>query len=59
MLTESLGRLTAFYGDHETEAVELIKTGESNPDAGLEAKTLAAWTMLCNELMNLDEVLNK
>ncbi len=59
ILTESLGQLAAFYGDHAAEAAELIKTGESKPDARLDATTLAAWTMLCNEMMNLDEVLNK
>ena len=59
ILTESLDQLTAFYRDHAAEAAELIETGESKPDASLDAKTLAAWTMLCNEMMNLDEVLNK
>ena len=59
ILAESLGQLTAFYGDHAADAAELIKTGETKPDASLDAKTLAAWTMLCNEMMNLDEVLNK
>jgi hypothetical protein len=33
--------------------------GESKPDATLEPATLAAWTMMVNELLNLDEVLNK
>jgi hypothetical protein len=33
--------------------------GESDPDKSLDPKELAAWTMLANELMNLDEVLNK
>jgi hypothetical protein len=33
--------------------------GESKRDAGLNASELAAWTMLVNEVMNLDEVLNK
>ena len=41
------------------EAGELIQTGESEPDASFDAGTLAAWTMLCNQMMNLDEVLNK
>lgn len=59
VLTTSLEQLTAFYRDHAAEASELIQTGDSKPDAGLDAKTLAAWTMLCNEMMNLDEVLNK
>ncbi len=59
VLIESLGQLTAFYKDHPSEAAELIKTGDSKPDASLDVTTLAAWTMLCNEMMNLDEVLNK
>jgi hypothetical protein len=59
ILTESLGQLAAFYRDHAKEAGELIQTGESEPDASMNAETLAAWTMLCNEMMNLDEVLNK
>ena len=33
--------------------------GESKADTAMDATTLAAWTMLANELMNLDEVLNK
>ena len=59
VLIESLGQLTRFYKDHAAEATELIKTGDSQPDVGLDVTTLAAWTMLCNEMMNLDEVLNK
>ena len=31
----------------------------SVPDASLDKSTLAAYTMVANELMNLDEVLNK
>ncbi len=59
VLTESLSQLMAFYKDHAAEAAELIKTGDSKPDDSPGVITLAAWTMLCNEMMNLDEVLNK
>ena len=59
VLTESLSQLTAFYKEHTAEAGELIRTGDSQPDESLDVATLAAWTMLCNEMMNLDEVLNK
>ncbi len=59
ILNDSLNQLSAYYQDHAAEAIELARTGESNPDSGLDASTLAAWTMLCNEMMNLDEVLNK
>jgi hypothetical protein len=37
----------------------LIKVGESKADASLDKPTLAAYTMMANQLMNLDEVLNK
>jgi hypothetical protein len=33
--------------------------GDSKADASLDVPTLAGWTMLANELLNLDEVLNK
>ena len=41
------------------DAKALISVGESKPDASLPEAEFAAWTMLANELMNLDEVLNK
>ncbi len=59
VVKNSLAELTAYYRDHEADAKALITTGESKPDATLDPKTLAAWTMLANEVMNLDEVLNK
>ena len=51
--------LLAHYKAHADDAKKLIAVGESKADASLDAATLAAWTMLANELMNLDEVLNK
>jgi len=59
VVKHSLDELLAYYRDHEADAKALITTGESKPDATLDPKTLAAWTMLANEVMNLDEVLNK
>ncbi len=55
----SLSRLEAFYRSHPDQAARLIAVGESKPDTGLDHPILAAWTMLANELMNLDEFLNK
>ena len=40
-------------------AKKLLAVGQSPADPKLDPPTLAAWTMLTNELMNLDEVLNK
>ncbi len=59
ILKESLTQLSDFYHANSEEAGTLIRTGESKPDVSLDVETLAAWTMLCNEMMNLDEVLNK
>ncbi len=55
----SLSELKGYYREHGDDAQRLITVGESKPDAALEAPLVAAWTMLTNELMNLDEVLNK
>jgi hypothetical protein len=55
----SLQNLVAYYGAHPEDAKQLISVGESKADPALDASTLAAWTMLANEMLNLDEVLNK
>ena len=51
--------LLAHYKAHPDEAKKLIAVGESKPDPAVDVATLAAWTMVANQLMNLDEVLNK
>lgn len=56
---QSLTKLLSYYREHADDAKQLITVGESKADAGLDPSTLAGWTMLSNELMNLDEVLNK
>ena len=40
-------------------AKALITVGESSPDETLDAVEVAAWTMIANLILNLDEVLNK
>jgi hypothetical protein len=59
IVKKSLADLAAYYTSHAENAGRLITVGESKPDAALDAGQLAAWTMLVNELLNLDEVLNK
>ena len=51
--------LEGYYRSHPEDAAKLIAVGESKPDPALDAPALAAWTMLANSLMNLDEALNK
>jgi hypothetical protein len=59
VVQHSLARLSSYYHSHRDDARKLIAEGESKADPSLDPATLAAWTMLANELMNLDEVLNK
>ncbi|HKB39187.1 MAG TPA: DUF1553 domain-containing protein, partial [Gemmataceae bacterium] len=55
----SAAELLAHYKAHPDDAKKLLVVGESKADPALDAATLAAWTMVVNQLMNLDEVLNK
>ncbi len=48
-----------YYRADKKDAAELLSVGESKPDPKLDKPTLAAYAMVANELMNLDEVLNK
>jgi hypothetical protein len=59
VVLESIKALRDYYAGHAEDAQKLITVGESKPDTTMDARELAAWTMLVNELMNLDEVLNK
>jgi Protein of unknown function (DUF1553)/Protein of unknown function (DUF1549)/Concanavalin A-like lectin/glucanases superfamily/Planctomycete cytochrome C len=59
IVKDSLAELRANYKAKPADAAKLIAFGESKPDATLDVAELAAWTMLVNELFNLDEVLNK
>ena len=59
IIESSLAELAAYYESHPDDARALLKVGEMETDAAMNAPELAAWTMLANELMNLDEVLNK
>src|SRR5689334_17365376 len=53
-----LSDLLAHYKAHPAGAKKLLTVGEAKADASLDASALAAWTMLANQMMNLDEVLN-
>ena len=49
----------SYYEANEDAAAKLIAVGESKPSDKVPATQLAAMTMVANQLMNLDEVLNK
>lgn len=51
--------LMSHYHAAPQAAAALVAVGESKPDPKLDPPTLAAYTMVANQLLNLDEVLNK
>jgi hypothetical protein len=59
IVTEALKALKEEFTAKPDDAKKLIAFGESKADATLDPATLAAWTMLANQVLNLDEVLNK
>jgi hypothetical protein len=59
IVKSSLADLVAHYQQHPDDAKKLIAMGESKPAASIDASLLAAWTMVANQLLNLDEALNK
>jgi hypothetical protein len=59
IVRKSLAKLEAYYRGNPRAAAQLLEVGESRADPALAPAELAAWTMLANELMNLDEFLNK
>jgi hypothetical protein len=59
IVQRSLNELQTHYAADAPDAKQLIEQGDSKADPAIPAEKLAAWTMLANQLMNLDEVLNK
>ena len=56
---KDLQEFLAHYRSNPKDAQPLIAVGESKVDETLDASELAAWTMLANQVLNLDEALNK
>lgn len=55
----TLERLRAHYRAHPDQARALLSVGERPADSSLEPGEAAAWTLVANQLLNLDEFLNK
>ncbi len=56
---EALGKHLQRYQDDPEAAKQLITYGESKPDERCSAAELAAYTMLANLILNLDETVTK
>ena len=59
IVNDTLKEMEAFYDKQPDAANKLITIGESKPFRELSPQRLAAVTMVANQLMNLDEALNK
>ncbi|MFZ9837022.1 MAG: PSD1 and planctomycete cytochrome C domain-containing protein [Opitutaceae bacterium] len=59
LLARNLARHREHFARHPEAAREVLRNGESSPAAGLEPGEFAAWTMVANLLLNLDEVINR
>jgi Protein of unknown function (DUF1553) len=55
----SFEKLLTYFTANPKEAEKLVTFGESPVNKAIPATELAAWTMLTNQLLNLDEVLCK
>lgn len=55
----SLTQLSTLYAERPDAAEALVSVGQAPVSQDVPTVELAAWTMLCNQLMNLDEVLTK
>jgi len=58
-LSAAFKDLSAHYAKQPEAARALIEGGELKPDASFPPAELAAWTMIGNILLNLDEVVTK
>jgi hypothetical protein len=59
IVTSSYRDYLAYYDSQPADAGKLLATGEAPVDPRISKPKLAAMTMVANELLNLDEVLNK
>lgn len=59
VLETSLDEMRKHYDSDTKAAHALVHDGESKPAGNIPEPELAAWTMIANEMLNLDETLNK
>ena len=56
---KSFANFRTYYASHEADAAKFLAQGERKADPSLPQADYAALTMLTNQMLNLDEVLNK
>ena len=58
-LVSFLVELRAHYGENEGAALELLSVGDSPRGEAFSPAEHAAWTLICNLVLNLDEIVTK
>jgi hypothetical protein len=59
IVRQTLDDMQDYYGQEPEAARQFLTVGNSQPSDSVPASQLAALTMVANQLMNLDEVVNK
>ncbi len=59
LLTEALSKFTQRYQDEPAAAEELIRVGQARPSTTVQPTELAAYTLLSNLILNLDETVTR
>jgi mono/diheme cytochrome c family protein len=59
ILADSLAKMRKHYVAQPADAAALLGVGDAKADDQVPRTELAAWTMVCSQLLNLDETLNK
>jgi hypothetical protein len=59
VLRELLSRQLDRYRQDSKAALDLIRVGDSEPDPRIDARELAAWTIVASAILNLDETITK
>jgi hypothetical protein len=59
IVQQTFGRHLARYAQDSAAAQKVISNGESKPPSDLPAPELAAWTLVANLLLNLDETITR
>ncbi len=59
LIERSLASLADHYAKQPEDASKLLDVGDSGVESDLPAAELAAYTMIANQLLNIDEVLTK
>ena len=58
VLEQAVHEFAEYFQSNPESAASLVATGDSDPNAEIDATELAAWTMVANILLNRDDVIN-